>query len=279
MLDLIKLTFILSTPLIFGAMGGFTSERAGVTNIGLEGLMLTAACITALFSVAFGAAGGLVCGVLAATMLSLLHWLVTQHYRIDHVISGMAINAIAAGGTNFLYGKLNDPNRVGQAPSLPVSWYTVLAFVLPLAIFWFIRKTRGGLRLLAVGSDPDKARLMGVQPISVRLYGLIATGVFCGLGGSMLVSYTGVFTDNMTAGRGFIALAALVLSGWRPVQAFLACIAFGFFSALQIHLQGTPLFGMHVPTEAWASLPYLVTIVALAGFLGKNRSPAGIGKP
>jgi len=279
LLNLLLLTIALSTPLILAAMGGFTSERGGVVNIALEGMMLMAACVDALAAPRYGPVGGLVAGILAATSMSLLHWLVTQIYRIDHVISGMAINAIAAGGTNFLYIKFGDQARKGSLPNLPAWWFYVVAFVIPVLLLLYARQTRGGLRLLAVGSDPDKARLMGVQPIRVRFFGLLATGLLTGLAGVELVAYTGVFTDNMTAGRGYIALAALILGGWRAVPALLACLAFGFFSALQVQLQGTAVFNLQIPTELWAALPYLVTIVALAGFLGKNRTPAGLGKP
>jgi simple sugar transport system permease protein len=272
------LTIALSTPLVLAAMGGFTSERGGVINIALEGMMLMAACVDALAAPKFGPVGALILGIVAATSMSLLHWLVTQVYKIDHVISGMAINAIAAGGTNFLFLKFGDEARKGNLSNLPAWVFYTFAFAVPFLLLWYARQTRGGLRLLAVGSDPDKARLIGVQPSRVRFFGLLATGLFTGVAGVGLVAYTGVFTDNMTAGRGYIALAALILGGWRAVPALLACLAFGFFSALQVQLQGTPVFGIQVPTELWAALPYLVTIVALAGFLGKNRTPAGLGK-
>ena len=279
MLNLIVLTILFSTPLILAAMGGFTSERGGVINIGLEGMMLMAACVGALASARYGAIGELVAGIGAATIMSLLHWLMTQKYNLDHVISGMAINAIAAGGTNFLYLKLSDPEHGSNLPHLPITAFCVTGLVVPLALWLYAKRTRGGLRLLAVGSDPDKARLMGIQPSNVRLWGLLATGLFTGIAGVELIAYTGVFTDNMTSGRGYIALAALILGGWRPIPAFLACVAFGFFSALRLQLQGTPLFGAELPPQIWASLPYFVTIVALAGLLGKNRTPAGLGKP
>jgi simple sugar transport system permease protein len=272
------LTIALSTPLILAAMGGFTSERGGVINIGLEGMMLVAACVDALLAPKFGPIGALFAGILAAISMSLLHWLVTQIYQIDHVISGMAINAIAAGSTNFFYLKFGDEARKGSVANIPTWAFYIAGFVVPLALWLYAKKTRGGLRLMAVGSDPDKARLMGVQPVKVRFFGLLATGVLTGIAGVELVSYTGVFTDNMTAGRGYIALAALILGGWRPIPALIACLAFGFFSALQVQLQGSPIFGIQLPSQFWAALPYLVTIVALAGFLGKNRTPAGLGK-
>ena len=268
---------VLSAPLILAAMGGYTSERGGVINIGLEGMMLISACVTALAGPKFGPWGGLAFGIGASLTLAMFHWLVTQIYRVDHVISGMAINAIAAGGTNYLYGKLADPS-MSSAPHLPVALFTVVAFVLPLGLWLYTRFTRGGLRLMAVGADPAKARLVGIQPLKVRFLGLVATGVFTGLAGAQLIAYTPSFTDNMTAGRGYIALAALIVGGWRPAPAFLACLAFGLFSALQVQLQGTAVFGAQVPSEAWAALPYVVTIIALAGFLGRNRTPAGLGK-
>jgi len=278
MLNLLVLTILFSTPLILAAMGGYTSERGGVVNIGLEGMMLMAACVGAIASVRFGPVGEVVGGIIAATIMSSLHWLATQIYHIDHVISGMALNAIAAGATNFLYLKLSDPAHGSDLPHIPITIFCITAFVIPFLIWLYSRQTRGGLRLLSVGSDPDKARLMGIQPVRVRFFGLLATGVLTGLAGVELVAYTGVFTDNMTSGRGYIALAALILGGWRPIPAFLACFAFGFFSALRLQLQGTPLFGAQLPSQLWAALPYIVTVIALAGLLGRNRTPAGLGK-
>lgn len=272
-------TATLSAPLVLAAMGGFTSERGGVINIALEGNMLMAAAATALVGLATQNPWlGLVSGVAAATVLSLLHWLVTQSFRVDHVVSGMAINAIALGGTNFLDRAFANPEHSGEIPKFPLEAYYVLAAVAPLALWFVARRTRSGLRLLAVGSDPAKARQMGVAPVRVRLYGLLATGMFCGLAGAMLVTNAGRFTDGMTSGRGFIALAALILGGWRPIPAALACIGFGFATALQLHMQGTELAGARIPSEVWQVLPYVVTIIALAGALGKSRAPAGLGK-
>lgn len=279
MLSLALLTLALSTPLILAALGGYTSERSGVINIGLEGMMLVAACASAIMGYQFGAVAGLAGGLLAAIVMSLLHWLATQVYRIDHVVSGMAINCLAAGGTNFVFEKFSERNVIGKVPALPIEIYYVAAIALPFVVALWVRHTQGGLRLLAVGSDPDKARLMGVIPIRVRLFGLLMTGIFTGLAGTMLSTYTGGFTDNMTAGRGYIALAALVLSGWRPIPSLLACVAFGFFSALRLKLEGTAPLGIELPSEAWAALPYVVTVIALAGLLGKRRTPAGLGKP
>jgi simple sugar transport system permease protein len=268
----------LSGPLILAAMGGFASERSGVVNIGLEGLMLMAACVTALVAPNGGPWLGVAAGVGAAVLLSLLHWMATQTYRIDHVVSGMALNALAAGGTNFLYGRFHDPNRSTAIPTIPEGIFQGLALGLPFLLALYMVRTRGGLRLLATGNDPDKARLAGLEPLRIRLAALMATGVFAGLAGAMLISETGIFTDNMTAGRGYIALAALILGGWRVLPALVACSAFGFLSALRLQLQGSPILGIQLPSEAWAALPYGVTLLALAGSFGKSRAPGGLGK-
>jgi general nucleoside transport system permease protein len=271
-------TIALSSPLILAAMAGFTSERSGVVNIALEGKMLTAACV-AYVSTLFWHNAWLALGVAmaAAVLMSLLHWLLTQKYNLDHIISGMAINALAAGATNYLYIKYTDPtSQELQLLPMPLFWWA--AFVLPFLLFLYSQYTRGGLRLFAVGNDPDKARLVGVQPLRVRFFSLVATGVFSGLAGTMIFTSAGQFTEGMTAGRGFIALAALILGGWRPLPALLACFAFGFFEALQLQLQGTKLAGANVPAEVFSALPYIITVIALAGLLGRSRAPSGLGK-
>jgi len=293
----IVVTILLSTitfaaPLVLAALGGLASERSGIINLALEGKMLMSACVTGLAAVAFNNAfAGVLCGIGAAILLSLFHWLLTQKFSLDHIISGMAINALALGGTNFLDRAFKDPDRNEGIPLLPtwvlelgaagkyqVSAFLVLAVLLPFGIHWYLRRSRAGLRLLAVGSDPEKARLIGIKPLRVRLLALLATGVLTGLAGAMIISNVGRFTDGMTAGRGYIALAALILGGWRPIPALLACIAFALFEAIQIQLQGTNILGAKIPSEAWQALPYLATVVALAGFLGRSRAPQGLGK-
>lgn len=269
----------MAAPLILAAMGGYTSERSGIVNIALEGKMLTAACAAALVSARFGAIAGLMAAILAAVLLSLLHFLATQKLSIDHVVSGMAVNAIALGGTNFANNKFANMESTGMAAHLPTTFYYAIALISPVVLWAYSKYVRGGLWLLSVGNDPDKARLAGIAPLRVRFAALIATGVFTGLAGALIFTETGVFTDNMTAGKGYIALAALVLSGWRPIPAMIAAIAFGFFSSLQLQVQGTHFLGASLPAEAWAALPYVVTVIALAGFLGRNRTPAGLGKP
>lgn len=270
----------LAAPLMLAAMGGYLSERSGVINIALEGKMLMAACAAALAAASSGnAAVGLLVGIAAALLMSLAHWLFTQTYKLDHIVSGMALNLVAVGGSNFLNKRFTDLSATGQIPQLPLPVYYALAFGLPAILLVYATRTRPGLRMLAVGSDPGKSRQMGVDPLRVRMLGLIGTGVFTGLAGVLIVSNAGRFTDGMTGGKGYIALAALILGRWRPVPAAAAALLFGMFEALQIQFQGTALLGARLPSEFWLCIPYVVTIVAMAGLLGQSRAPAGLGKP
>jgi simple sugar transport system permease protein len=271
-------TIARSTPLALAAMGGYTSERSGIINIGLEGKMLSGACAMALITAKSGNPWvGAVAGVAIAVVLSLFHWLCTQVYKIDQIISGMAVNLIAMGGTKFCIDRFM-PKDAASVSRLPEGLFYALAIGLPILLGLYVRKTRQGLRILASGSDPEKARLMGISPIKVRFGTLIATGVFCGLAGVMILNNVGVYTDNMTAGRGYIALAALILGGWRPVAALLACLLFGVSEAVQLQLQGVPIGGIEIVPEVWNCLPYFVTIIALAGFLGRTKAPSGLGR-
>ncbi len=278
LLILLGSTLAFAAPLALAAIGGFASERGGVINIALEGNMLVGAVSCALAGAAFhNPWAGLAGGILGATMLSWAHWLLTQKYRMDHIVSGMAINAFAIGVSNFLSQTYTDPSA-GEIPVLSEKFYYTLALMLPFVMALYMRQAKGGLRLLAVGNDPSKARQMGIFPTRVRFLGLLMTGICCGLSGSLILTSSRYFTDNMTAGRGYIALAALILGSWRPIPTLLACVAFGLFQGLQLQLQGTTFHGVAVPREVWFSLPYLITIIALAGFLGKSRVPAGLGK-
>lgn len=279
MFDLAVILISLSGPLILAALGGLMSERAGVMNIALEGFMLTSCALVAIVSVATGNPWvGIGAGLLGATFMALAHALLTQAYRIDHIISGMALNLIALGGTNYLNKQFTDFSRPGEIPQIAKYWFYALALLLPFVVWLYLRHTRGGLRLLAVGNDPDKSRQMGIEPLKVRYAALIATGVLCGIAGAMIVTNAGRFTDAMTAGRGFIALAALIIGGWRPLPTLLACLGFGVLYTLQLQLQGSQMFGANLPSQFWNALPYLATVIALAGFLGKNRTPAGLGR-
>ena len=272
-------TVLLSAPLVLAALGGLLSERSGVINIALEGVMLTAACLTAVVGIETGSAlYGLFAGVGSGVLMSLLHAVLTQVYRIDHIVSGMAINLLAIGGTNYLTKVLGEASH-SKVPVYPNALYWTLALLATAWVSFYIARARGGLHVVAVGNDPEKARQMGLDPIKVRYLALVGTGVLAGLAGVLILSNAQSWGDNMVAGRGFIALAALILGGWRAWPALVACVFFGALSAVQLQYQGTQVLGAGIPADAWKALPYLVTIIALAGFLGRTRAPAGLGKP
>lgn len=279
MIDLIEAMLRLGGPLALAAMAGLLSERSGVINIALEGKMLAAAAAGAMVSAAtHNPFLGLGSGIVAAVLLSLLHGMATLGFRVDHVVSGMAINALSLGVTGFA-AKLAANNELEQKfDSIPQTFYIVLALLAAPSVLAWLNRTRPGLRLNAVGNDPIKSAEMGVSATSVRFWALIGCGVLAGIAGVMLVSQPEQFSSGMTAGKGFIALAALILGGWKPVPTMIAAFAFGLFDALQLRLQGQELFGFQVPTQFWASLPYVLTLIALAGFLGRSRPPAALGR-
>ena len=268
----------LAAPLVLAALGGLLSERSGVMNIALEGAMLFCACTAAFVGIVSGSPFvGLAAALAVGAAVMSLHAVLTQVFRIDQIISGMAINALAAGSTAFVSKAFLTQSQV-QAALFPSQVYWILAIVAVAVLAWYMDRTRGGLWTLAVGNDPEKSRQMGIDPVRVRFGALAASGLLCGLSGALIISNAGNFTENMTAGRGYIALAALIIGSWRAWPALVACLVFGLVEAVQLHLQGTKLVGAELPTQFWTSLPYLFTLVALAGLLGKSRPPAGLGK-
>lgn len=267
---------ILAAPLILAAMGGLLSERSGIMNIALEGKMLSAACACFIVSSTTGNPFfGVIAGIAAGILLSLLHAVLTQTYKIDHIVSGMGINAIAFGGTRFFREKFGGDQAAAGSYSVWV--YATLGLVAALFLAWYVRSWRGGIRLMAVGEDPEKSRQNGLDPVMVRFRALIGTGILCGLGGCLIVTNAGSFSDGMTAGKGYIALAALILGGWRPLPTLFACLAFGFIDGLQILFQGSK--GLALPPEAYTALPYLATLLALSLWKQQSPAPDGLGKP
>jgi len=277
---LVASTVTLGAPLILAALGGLTSERAGVMNIALEGTMLASSCTVAIIGLKSQNPWiALSAGIAVSVCLMMLHAVLTQAFSIDQIISGMAINALSIGGTGLLSKALLNDTDLARSPFLSVTLYWWAAVVAVGWLAFYLKRTKGGLHLLAVGNDPDKSRQMGLEPVKVRYLALMATGLLCGVAGALIVSNSGNFSENMTAGRGYIALAALIIGGWRPIPTLVACLVFGLIQASQLHFQGTQLAGANVPPEFWNALPYLVTLIALAGLLGKSRAPAGLGKP
>ena len=305
-------TLRLSTPLIFCALAGLYSERSGVVDIGLEGKMLFAAFAAG----ATGALAGsttlaLLAAIGVAIALSWMHGLACVSHKGDQVVSGVAINIIAAGLTVvlgiawFAQGGQTPPVSTAVriqplfpalAPALAgIPWlgsilgegllshnalvYLALALV-PFS-WWLLFRTRFGLRLRAVGENPQMVDAAGVSVARLRYTALTLNGVLCGLAGSYLVlAQSASFSPNMTAGRGFMALAALIFGRWYPIGALWACLLFGFLDAAAIRMQGVhfPLIG-EVPVQAIQALPYVLTVVLLAGFIGKAVAPKALGRP
>ena len=309
---LIASTLRVSTPLILCALAGLLSERAGVIDIGLEGKMLFAAFAAGAAGVTFGSTTvALLVAVLVTIALSWLHGLACVSNRGDQVVSGVAVNIIAVGMTAvlgiawFAQGGQTPPvssavrlqafipGATGWLQGIPVLGsvvgegllshnimvYVTLALV--PAVWWLLYRTRFGLRLRAVGENAHMVDAAGVSVPGMRYAALTLNGVLCGLAGSYLVlAQNASFVPNMTAGRGFMALAAMIFGKWRPFGAFWACLLFGFLDAVAIRLQGVKLPGVgEVPVQLVQALPYLLTVILLAGFIGHTVAPQALGKP
>jgi simple sugar transport system permease protein len=277
-------TIRLSTPLILAALGGMFSERSGVINIALEGMMLAGAFTAA--AVTFTAHSpwlGLLAGIAAGVGLAWLYALACIKYRADQVVTGVAVNILMIGVPALLSGALffssgSTPNIAKnlQMPYFPI----LLAFACVPATWYVLYKTPFGLRLRAVGENPAAADAAGVSVARLRYAGVLLSGALAAAGGAYLsIGQSSLFTRNMTAGRGFIALAALIFGKWRPVQTMLACLLFGFTDALAIVLQGAKIGQTEIPVQFIHIIPYLVTIIALAGFIGHSRAPKALGQP
>jgi general nucleoside transport system permease protein len=286
-----------ATPLVFGALGGIVSERSGVINIGLEGMMLTGA-----FFGIFGAdltgswLPGLLIGMAAGGLLALVHAVFSITLRADQIVSGTAINFLALGITGYVfveqYGDQGTPDDISRVPdvTLPLvkdigfiggaigqmnllTWLALLGVVV-LAVFLF--RTPGGLRVRAIGESPRAAATVGLAVLRTRYLAVVASGMLAAMGGAYLsIGFLGSFNQNMTAGRGFIALAAVIFGKWRPAGALAAALLFGFSSALA---QRLPAFSESLAT-LFQALPYVLTLIAVAGVVGRSRAPAAIGQP
>ncbi len=310
--EMIASTLRLSTPLIFCALAGLLSERSGVVDIGLEGKMLFAAFAAGAAGTVYGSTTlALLAAMLVATALSWLHGLACVSHRGDQVVSGVALNIVAAGMTVvlgiawFAQGGQTPPVSAavritalfpGTAGSLqgvpllgPILAHALLghnalvylALLLVPAIWWLLFRTRFGLRLRAVGENPQMVDAAGVSVQRLRYTALTLNGMLCGLAGSYLVlAQSASFSQNMTAGRGFMALAALIFGRWHPLGALWACLLFGFLDAAAIRLQGVKFAAIgEVPVQVIQALPYVLTVVLLAGFIGKAVAPKALGKP
>jgi len=270
----------LTTPLLLAALGGLYSERSGVINIALEGLMLAGAFTAATITHYTGNPWvGLAAAILAGVLVALVHGVACIQFKADQVVSGTAINILFLGIPALLSGALFE--STGATPQLPKEqlipnvpiW---LAFALVPLTWYVLYRTPFGLRLRAVGENPEAADTAGVNVSKVRYLGVMLSGALAAIGGAYLsIGQSSLFARNMTAGRGFIALAALIFGKWRPVQTMLACLLFGFAEALSIQMQGVS----QIPVQFIQLIPYVLTIVVLAGFIGHSRAPRALGIP
>ncbi|MBS7807533.1 ABC transporter permease [Variovorax sp. PCZ-1] len=294
-IDLLASSLRLATPLIFCALAGVLSERAGVIDIGLEGKMLFAAFAAATVGVVTKSWPlAVLAAITVACLLSALHGFACVTYQGNQVISGLAINIIAAGLTVVLgiawfkqggqTPQVPDAVRFKEMFDVPLLGQNALvyvALVLVFVVWWLLFRTRFGLRLRAVGENPAMVDAAGVSVAGTRYLALMGNGALCGLAGCYLVlAQNAAFAPHMTAGRGFMALAAMIFGKWHPVGALWACLLFGFLDALAIRLQGTKLPGIgEIPVQFIQALPYLMTVILLAGFIGKAVAPRALGSP
>ena len=310
--QLLDTTVRLSVPLLLACLAGLYSERSGVVDIGLEGKMLGGAFGAAAVAAVTGSAWlGLLSGIGVATVLSLIHGFASITTRGDQIVSGVAINFVAAGLTVLLGqswfgigGKtpqlansarftpielpfteaMSDVPIIGSIYVELLSGHNILvyfAFVMVPITWWVLFRTRFGLRLRAVGENPSAVDTAGISVVWARYRAVIICGILCGIAGTYLsIAQSAGFGRDMTAGKGFIALAALIFAKWKPVNAMFACLLFGFLEALDIRFQGVelPVVGV-IPVQLMQALPYILTVVLLAGFIGKAIPPKASGTP
>ena len=270
----------LATPLLLAALGGLYSERAGVINIALEALLLAGAFTAATVTHFSGNPWlGLFAAIVAGIGVALIHGVVCIRFRADQVVSGTALNIVFLGLPQLLAGALFA--STGATPQLPKDQLLplppmLIAFALVPISWYVLDRTRFGLRVRAVGENPEAADTAGVDVARVRYLGVMLSGALAAIGGAYLsIGQASLFTRNMSAGRGFIALAALIFGNWRPVPTMLACLLFGAADALSIQMQGVS----KVPVQFVQMIPYVLTLVVLAGFIGKSRPPRALGLP
>ena len=299
MIEFLAAALRIATPLVFAALGGVLCERAGVFAVGLEGMMLTGAFAAAAGAWSFGSAlAGVGLALLGGAAVGFTVGLVAVRGRADQMVTGLTVNILAAGATSYCLRALSGGGRPVAIHLTPLPVWPIpgladlpalgpLLFALPpltylalaataLEEVWLTR-TQGGLVLRAAGENPEALFAAGVDPVRVRMAALVAGGAVAGLGGAVLsLQQVGTFTDNMTGGRGYLALASLIVARWRPLGALAACLAFGAAEALELRLQ---TLGVGLSSYLLQMAPYLIALMVLAGLGRSSRLPAAIGRP
>ncbi|MBO9666367.1 MAG: ABC transporter permease [Bdellovibrio sp.] len=276
-------TLRLATPLIFASMGGMMSERSGIVNVALESFMLVGAFVGAVAGYYSASAWiGWIAALAAGLIIGALYALFVIELRADQIVTGMAFNLLVMGIIPFITKILF--NSTGSTPSLQVEDRfnfepLLMAFILVALLTFWLKKSRSGLWLLFAGEHPEALVASGVSVRKVRWAAVTLSGAFAAWGGASLSLFlASAYSPMMTGGRGFMALAALIFGKWKPLPAFLACLLFAFADAVQIRLQGAQIAGIEIPVQFVQILPYIVTIIALAGFIGASRPPKALGK-
>ncbi len=292
-----RLTLVKTTPLLLAALGGLHSERAGVANIALEGMMLIAAFFAVVGSYFTGSALiGLLAGVLAGAVFGALLGYLSEHFKGDQIVIGVAINLLALGLTGYLletiFGHPGNTPPVTKLPEIYIPFLdnlqygfvfsghhplVYLAFILVPVVYFEIYKTPWGLRIRSIGENPEVADVLGINVEMYRVLSSTISGIFAGLAGVALsLGELSLFAERMTSGRGYLALAALIFGKWHPAGVLFTTLFFGFIDAWQEGMQG---IYMEIPSEFFTMLPYLFSLVVLALFVKRIRPPAAIGKP
>jgi general nucleoside transport system permease protein len=310
LIQILDSTVRLATPLLLACLAGLYSERAGVVDIGLEGKMLVAAFLAGAVSYVTGSVWlGMLAAIAGSTALSMIHGLASITFRGDQLISGVALNFLAAGltvvvgqswfglggrtpslsnGGRFEPITLPFADAVADVPVLGpiyqelISGHTFLvyvAFTLVPLTWWVLYRTRFGLRLRAVGENPSAVDTAGISVVRLRFTALVIAGILCGLAGAYLASLAAGFVKDMTAGRGYIALAALIFAKWRPWYALSATLLFGLLESIGNRYQSIEIGAFEIPVQFMQALPYILTVVILAGFVGKAIPPRAGGSP
>jgi ABC-type uncharacterized transport system permease subunit len=298
LLGLLISTIRLATPLIYTSLGEMFSERAGLINIGLEGIMVIGA-MSGFFGAYLTHNGwiGLLFGLIGGILINMIFAFATVSLNGDQIVNGMVLNILAIGIASFIYrsafGIKGEPTEIQGFKELAIPFLhkipyvgealfthtapVYLAFILIPLAYMLLYKTTFGLKFRSVGENPKAADTLGINVTKMRYLGAIFCGGLAGLGGAYLsVAYMNKFLDNMVAGRGFIALAAVIFGKWKPQGVMWACLLFGFADALQLRLQA---LGFKIPYQFLIMLPYVLTLVALAGIVGKTIGPAANGQP
>jgi general nucleoside transport system permease protein len=299
MIDFLAAAIRIATPLLLAGLGGILSERAGVFAVGLEGMMLTGAFGAAVGAWASGnALAGVGLALISGAAIGLIVAIVTVRYRADNIVTGLTANILAAGLTSYLLRVLScggRPIAIHPTPLAPLAIpglsdlpvvgpllfalppLTYLAIAGSIALSLFFSRTQLGLILRATGENPDAVFASGVEPMRVRILAVVSCGAIVGLGGAVLsLQQVGTFTDGMTGGRGYLALASLIVARWDPLAAMVACLIFGAAEAFELRLQG---FGVPVSSYVVQMASYLIAPAVLAGLGRSSRMPAAIGQP